>query len=56
MLANADELGRRPTWSDQPFIEQLNADCCELLDKSMPTKVEPYKRIRITKMANKDDL
>ena len=33
VLANADDLERRPTWNEQPFIEQLNADCCELLEK-----------------------
>ena len=34
VLANADELERRPTWNEQPFIEQLNADCCELLENA----------------------
>ena len=33
VLANADELEHRSTWNEQPFIEQLNADCCELLQK-----------------------
>ena len=33
VLANADELERRPTWNEQAFIKQLDADCCELLEK-----------------------
>ena len=33
VLANADELERRPTWNEQPFIGHLNTDCCELLEK-----------------------
>ena len=31
VLTNAVELERRPAWSEQPFIEQLNVDRCQLL-------------------------